>query len=63
MSALSELIASLEAEVAGVEQRIPAHVADLNNKLADAEKKVADVPSAEELDHLQKLIDRIKAIQ
>ena len=62
VSQLSDLNASLEAEVGGLEQRVAAHVADLNNKLADAEKKVADAPTQEEIDKNRALIERIKAI-
>jgi uncharacterized coiled-coil protein SlyX len=62
VSALSDLNASLEAEVVSLDQRVAAHVADLSNKLADAEKKVADVPSVEEIDKLKALIERIKVV-
>lgn len=63
MAAFSDAVSSLEAEVGNAEQRIAAHVADLTNKLADAEKKVADAPTADDLAKLQSLIDRIKALQ
>jgi len=62
VSALSDLNASLEAELVSLEQRVAAHVADLSNKLADAEKKVADVPTAEEIEKHKSLIERIKVI-
>ena len=62
MSALSDLNASLEAELVSLEQRVAAHVADLSNKLADAEKKVVDVPTAEEIEKTKSLIERIKVI-
>jgi exonuclease VII small subunit len=62
VSALSDLNASLEAEVVSLDQRVAAHVADLSNKLADAEKKVVDVPTAEEIEKTKSLIERIKVI-
>jgi hypothetical protein len=62
VSALSDLNASLEAEVVSLDQRVAAHVADLSNKLADAEKKVVDVPTAEAIEKTKSLIERIKVI-
>ncbi len=55
MSAVSEVTAQIENELTALDERVKA-------KIEDAEKKVADVPTAEELARLAAIPEKIKGM-
>lgn len=55
MSVLTEPLAQLKTEVDAMESRV-------NQKVADAEKKSVDAPTAEEVAELTQLTEKIKGL-